>query len=60
MFYNTLDSYGTSGASGFISESETPSETDSKYTRHSIGGSNRVKENITKQDADDIISNCQN
>jgi hypothetical protein len=58
MFYNTLDSYGTSGASGFISESETPSETDSNYTRHSIGGNHRVKENNTQQDANDIVSDC--
>ena len=60
MFYNTLDSYGTSGADGFLDESETPESTDSSYTRHSIGGNHNDKEAVFEQDSISVISNCKN
>lgn len=55
--WNTLDSYGENGSSGFIGESEMPQVTDSKYKRHEVGGESVDKE--TKKDTG-VISQCQN
>lgn len=60
MFYTTLNCYGTSGADGFICESETPETTDSSYTRHATGGKFSGEETISKQESDGIISNSKN
>ena len=60
MFYNTVDSYGNSGPSGFLSESELPESTDSSYSRHVIGGSANAKETVNEQNSISIVNNCKN
>lgn len=56
--FNTLDSYGTPGADGFICEGELPVSEDSSYKRHTYGGEHNDKE--ATQDANGIISVSQN
>lgn len=56
--FNTLDSYGTPGADGFICEGELPVSEDSSYKRYTYGGEHNGKE--ATQDANGIISVSQN
>lgn len=60
MFYTTLDSYGTSGASGFLDEAELPESIDSSYSRHIAGGKFNGKEAINEQDAISIVNDSKN
>lgn len=58
--FNTLDSYGESGACGFLDEGESPSTTDSSYSRHITGGNNSGKEATNQQETASVFCDSQN